>query len=441
MDRRAPSKWILRLLGLMLLMCLALAWRGPAWLTALQPRSYYEGRFLADFFQEWASARNYYGGLPIYTPQEVTLSLYFREQKAPNDLIFNEVNAHPPSSVLLALPFAKLDYADAFLLWNELSLILLGASIWLVLRNLRIDISPQVGLAILTLLLLCNPLLSQVQQGQLTAVVVFLLTLCWTFERSDRPWLAGLSLGIATALKLFPGFLFLPFVLRRRWRVVLAGVASLVGLSALTLAVLGFDTYLAYACDVLPTIAKYRGACHNLSLCGIWYKLLVPLPHWMPVTFAPATPQPLAAACGYLLVAGLVTFVTSKIVLRAPQDVDLWFSASTVAMLLVSPVTWDHYLLLLLLPVPVLWQRLPRSGLAWPPFLFFVGLLCIEPFLVMEHGLILVGAASAPQPGRWLATPLETLTALSVPCYALVGLFMLAFLSARNAGHDGIVPH
>jgi len=52
----------------------------------------------------------------------------------------------------------------------------------------------------------------------------------------------------------------------------------------------------------------------------------------------------------------------------------------------------------------------------------------------MEHGLILLDAAHpANDHYRWIATPLETLTALSIPSYALVGLFVLTLLAVgRN---------
>lgn len=423
---------ILTLLACMSLACVVIAWRGSVWLTALQPGTYYQRHFLPDFFQEWASARNYYVGLPIYAPHEVTLPLYLGEHKAPDDPLFINVNAHPPSSVLLALPFGKLDYAVAFLLWNELSLIIFGVSIWLVLRELKINVSLRTFLLILVLLALCHPLWSHVHQGQLSIPVAILVTLCWLLDRSDRPWLAGVALGVAIAVKLFPGFLILPFALRRRWAAVISGLSCFVLVTVLTVAILGVDTYWNYVCDVLPTIGRYSGACHNLSLCGVWNKLLVPEPHWMPVIFASNTRHPFAAFCGNAVTVGIVVLLVSLLVLRAKDDIDLAFGASIVAMLLVSPITWDHYLILLVLPIALLWQRLPRSGIAWPMFLFGVFVCCLEPFVAMQHCLILVGAVRSPETGHWLAGPLEVLTALSVPCYAIVGLFVLMFRGGRH---------
>src|SRR4051812_26868986 len=80
--------------------------------------------FVTDFFQDWASARNYLDGLPIYTNHQVTIPRYV----GPVDPICysNQVNAHPPTSVLLLLPVARLDYRPALLVWNLTSLAMLG---------------------------------------------------------------------------------------------------------------------------------------------------------------------------------------------------------------------------------------------------------------------------------------------------------------------------
>ena len=51
---------------------------------------------------------------------------------------------------------------------------------------------------------------------------------------------------------------------------------------------------------------------------------------------------------------------------------DLTFSLAVTAMLLVSPIAWEHYLLLLLVPLAVVWFQLPASLLARMLFLVIV---------------------------------------------------------------------
>lgn len=431
MRQPRPHKRVGTVLLALAAACLALFWRGPAWLEALRPTTYQQRHFLPDFFQDWASARNYYTGMPIYAPLEETLPLYLGEHRRAGDTVFTEVNAHPPASVLVMLPLGMLDYREAFLLWTELSLIFFAASLWLIFR--RLDIRPGLdgGLALFALLLFCHPLLSHVQHGQWMTLLLLLITLTWLAERANHPLPGGATLGMAAALKFTPGFLFLPFLLRRRWLAILGGLASLMGLSMLAAVVLGPGASSVYFQDVLPHVVRYRGACHNLSLCGICYKLLAPLPHWMPVQFTSDLQAPVAAATVWVALTGLIVVLLVRAVCKHKDDTDLAISLAIVAMLLIAPITWDHYLLLLALPLAVLWQRLPRHGAAWPAFLISVGVVWLEPLAVMQHGLILLGTARSPQTGHWLAGPLEILTAISLPSYALLAIFLLLLRSPR----------
>jgi hypothetical protein len=120
--------------------------RGPDFMAGLQVPA----RSLPDFFQEWASARNYFEGLPIYTKHWTTAPLYLGITVA-RDPAAVVVNAHPPTSVLLALPFAGLDFSTAFLAWNLFSLAALAASLWLVKTQLDIPIATWSAAPFLTL--------------------------------------------------------------------------------------------------------------------------------------------------------------------------------------------------------------------------------------------------------------------------------------------------
>jgi hypothetical protein len=161
------------------------AWMGRGFIRNLR-----NSDFVMDFFQEWSSGRNFWFGRPIYAPQEDSLAFYLGLQYVPAGgaaqvpakpspsqeaqpssesrpilIVLNDVNAHPPSSVLLALPLARLDYWDAFLTWNLLSLAALGICGWLVVRNLGIRFRIWSWLPTITLLLVCNPFRQQINLG------------------------------------------------------------------------------------------------------------------------------------------------------------------------------------------------------------------------------------------------------------------------------------
>ena len=409
-------------------------WRGPAFRRAFEPEFFPSGPllFLPDFFQEWASARNRFNGLPIYTPQEITIERYLGLARNPADRFFIEFNAHPPTAVLLGMPFAGLSFAGAFALWNVLSLVFLVASAALIVRQFNLPFSPWDMLPAITLLLLCYPFWHQMVHGQLNLLLLLLLTGVWAADRRGHPRWAGALLGLATAIKLFPGFLFVYFVLRREWSAVRTGLLALAAITVLTALLLGPTSYRTYFLEVMPQTSQWRSEWPNLSLSSLWFKLFESSRRLPPIEIQPLAHAPALALVGVAATMIAVTAILAAVTprLRSRRDWDLLFALTMIGMLLVSPITWDHYLLMLALPVAVVWQRWPRGGMGREAMVLLLAMLCIEARLVMEHGLILLDAAHPPNAyGNWIATPLETLTALSLPCYALVGLFVLTLLA------------
>ena len=347
---------------------------GPDFVRNLRPARAY----ILDFAQEWTSARNYFHGLPIYAPLEVSYGEYLGYERRPGEF-FLERNAHPPTSVLLVLPLAGLDYPDAFLVWSLVSLLALVLSGGLISRQLAIPLSVWTIFPVATLLLVCNPFRQQMNQGQLNLVLLLLLTAVWAADRTGRPAWAGVWLGLATAVKLFPGFVFLYFVARRQWRSVFAGGVSFLVVTGGTVLVLGPETYRAYVEDVMPVVAVYRDWWPNASLLGFWAKLfdgrggkVIPIWH-----------SPGLMVGAYLLSAGVIVAVVGWIAFRAKSraEQDLAFSLTLTGMLLVSPITWDHYFTLLFLPLAILWVYLPGVGLRRAGFWVVVVFLWLSPLV------------------------------------------------------------
>src|SRR5208282_1800478 len=105
---------------------------------------------------------------------------------------------------------------------------------------------------------------------------------------------------------------------------------------------------------------------------------------------------------------------------RAPGQRDLGFASTVTAMLLVSPITWDHYLVLLFLPLAILWVQLPRVGMA-RLLLWIAAAVC---WLFPSFFWYLFMRVD-PRTKAWLtrvATPGEAITTLSIQFYALLVL-------------------
>src|SRR5262249_42159968 len=136
-----------------------------------------------------------------------------------------------------------------------------------------------------------------------------------------------------------------------------------------------------------------------------------------------------AAAWAGILVSWLaIVAVVAASVRRARTrlGLDHAFGASVTGMLLLSPITWDYAFLLLTLPVAVLWVDPPRSE---PAKLLLLGAL-VALWMWQKpvcHALI---------PGGYLngvASPAQTLSVLSYPCYALIVIFTIS--ASKAMGH------
>ncbi len=401
-------------------------WLGPKFVRQFRPP---ENRFM-DFSQEWLSAKNYWAGTPVYADQ--TEALLRHTGFVPNrGEAMLPWNGHPPAATALALPFGKLPYRDALLAWNLLTFPLFLVSVALVARELGVRWTVWSVFPAVTLLLLFDPVYQQLAQGQLNFLLVFLITLTWVADRHDRPGWAGIALGIAAGLKLYPAFLFVYFLFTGRWRALATGALAVLTVNGGALVLFGPSEFRTYAEQVIPSLFGYQGSWRNVSLTGFWLRIFDPQPHDKVV---PLVVNPTAATALALVSRGLVTGAVAWAAWRARAGAgrDRAFAGAVVGMLLVSPIVWTHYFVLLVLPVGLLWARLPKGALRvalalaavplWAPENFFA-LLAVGP----EQARAMVNLRHDP------LSPVVNLTALSAFTYALVALFVLAHFIPAGA--------
>ena len=334
----------------------------------------------------------------------------------------NRINAHPPTSVLLFLPLAGMEYRPALLAWNLAGLVMLGVGLAIVYRQLELSLPAWSVFPTLAILLLCRPLLVQLFHGQLNLALLVLVTAAWAAARSGQPRWAGALVGAAMSIKVFPGFLFLYLILRRQWSAVAVGALTVALLTGITAAVLGPGVYLTYVRDVLPRLESFRSSWFNASLVGFWTRLFNPATleeHVEPLWRSSAAART-GIVVSWIAVVAAVTWSVRRA--RTRIHLDHAFGASVTGMLLCSPITWDHSFVLLLVPIAVLWVNLPGFGVAKLLLIISLAALSQEPLCrVIIPGGTLQG----------VALPVHTLTVVSYHCYAMVSIMIL---SAARAG-------
>ena len=393
-------------------------WLGPVWLKAMRP----DADRINDFYQDWGSARNYWVGLPIYTHHATSVPRHLGLSSNPVPSI--EYNAHPPTSVLLVLPLGRLGYPNAVLVWNAISLVALCASLMIVARELAL--SRTLFLPTLALIVFCHPIYGNIYQGQLTLILVLLITAIWALERSGRAYQAGLLLGVAAAIKLFPAYMVVYYAARGRIRPLLAAAGTFLLLAMLTVVVLGWNTYTDYINVVMHNQSKFRSFAYNLSVAGFWHKLFDPVDETGPVEALWLSP---ALARWGTLLSDLAITVMVVMVARGARTLaqrDLAFASTVAAMLLVSPVTWDFSLPLLLVSIAVVADRVRSSHSRWI-IVALTAILTIDwvPQNILTE-LMQAGHTFSVFPWTFM------LGAPSLKFYGLVGIFIAGLTCFRS---------
>jgi hypothetical protein len=281
---------------------------------------------------------------------------------------------------------------------------------------------------------------SQVFQGQLNGLLVLLIVVSWWADRRDNQLLAGACIGSAAAIKLFPAFLLLYWLMQKRWRALIAGIATFSFLNGVAWAVLGNEALATYLNVVIPSVSHYRSSWNNRSLSGFWLRL------FDPEDFERVTPWIRAPQLANILVWTSQAGVTALAAIccrqaRARLQRDRALGLSVVAMLLVTPVTWEHYLILLLMPLSVE-GVVPRDRAARLAFYCSLGALWVPLgwFLIIPMS---PNAAIIWSTHRYLlppSRPWQSLVGLSVPTYALLILFYLGWRSFRDSAGSDLEP-
>jgi hypothetical protein len=236
------------------------------------------------------------------------------------------------------------------------------AAAWFLLQR---DFAGTGGaLPLAVLFLLDGPLVNSLREGNSTHFVLLALVGGLILKRRDRGFLAGLLFGFSAVIKL-PLLLFgAYFVLRRSWSVAFGFAAMIGGSALLSLLVHGLAVNVGWYRDsVAPFLGGVLPAFNVQSIDGFLLRLVTGTTHlldWTPHQ-PPLLHRLVRIAIVLALLAAGIWFAA-----RAPRSErrDLVeFCLVLVLALVISPICWTHYYLLMLLPAGLVLggRSLPRN--------------------------------------------------------------------------------
>jgi hypothetical protein len=238
---------------------------------------------------------------------------------------------YPPPFVLLAAPLSVLDPQAAAWIFTAILAVTFALAVAIL------PVSRTIRWVILLLGGLSWPLVYAIKLGQVGPILLLTFAIGWRWM--DRPWRFATATAVGTAIKIQPALLFGWALLTGRRRAVVLGLAILAVLALAATLVAGPGSWVDQA-TLLARVSKPIDTPHNFTPGR--------------VAFEAGAGQVLAWAiqiANWALVAVVVLWATLRCAPVAS------YLAVVVASQLISPILWDHYALMLLLPVAWLLSR------------------------------------------------------------------------------------
>ncbi len=280
---------------------------------------------------------------------------------------------YPPFAALGSVVPGVLPELVAIVAWTTLSLLLLVAMVWLVMgQSLRHPVLLSLAAGALAWTVPLNETISFGQVNLLLAMAC-LLDCTWSGRRR------GVLVGVATAVKLTPGLFIVYFALTRQWAAAARAAATAAICELLAAAILPGPSrrywfHLAFS----PSRTGDPGYYTNQSLFGTLTRLHLAQWLWVPIALG-------VGALGMWRAA------------RAHREGQEIAAVALVGLtgLLVSPISWQHHAVWIVLVAGVLaaWATTPRQAIAAVAVLslFLIPLPWLGSRLVAEDAVPLLG--------------------------------------------------
>jgi glycosyl transferase family 87 len=309
-----------------------------------------------DFSFYWTAGRRLLNGEAIYSAAQ--LAGPYAPQGQDGFL-------YPPPFAALVAPLAALfpnDFRAAAWVWTALGAAVLVLAVLALWRSERLGdrfpIMARRGRWFLVAAAFAfPPVVGELVLGNVHLLLLGLLTLAWLgIRRDDRQgeWIAGLAVGAAAIIKVFPGVLIVWFLLTRRYRAAAGVVVGAAALTLVTLPVTGIEPWLQYP-TVLANLSAPADTTDTLAptvwlapVLGFTVARIVvtvvglAILAWAALRAGPQ-PSPDATRPDYAAI-GMESAARRETTARS-------FAIAVTISVLIAPALYHHYLAVLVLPL------------------------------------------------------------------------------------------
>jgi hypothetical protein len=202
------------------------------------------------------------------------------------------------------------------------------------------------------------PIHRNLQYGQyyILLLLVFVASLL-LYVRKKRV-LAGLLLGIAAGLKIFPALFLLYFLRKRDPKAAMGLILGSIAASIISIAIFGFQLSRTYLQQVLPWALRGEGmdpyALTTNSMSSLLHHLFIYEPEWNPhpLLHAPILVALLQPVFQFMMLSAAILLVSPHDM--RPRQLRLEWAAYVVSLLVISTMPASYHFTLLILPMAIM---------------------------------------------------------------------------------------
>ncbi|MFH1467036.1 MAG: glycosyltransferase family 87 protein [Pseudomonadota bacterium] len=315
-----------------------------------------------------------------------------------------EAFLYPPPALLWFLWSAVVSLPLARWLWFGANLGLLAGAVFLLRRWIGARLS-----TVLMAAALFTPLIDNARMGQVNLLVLLLVLLALQ-GADERRGLGGVAVAAGFLTKLSPAILVPWLLVRRRWRALLGFAAGAVVLSLLAAPLTGPGASWRFWSEVLPGFSRGHYGQNAYDIVAFRGHSLLRLAVLLIQGQGEVTEPGLAARIAANMVAlgllGGALWVARPV--RSAREPGI-AAALCVVMIVSAPFTWEHHLVLALLPVAVALHG-ARTGLLGRRW----------------RAMAVIAALMLMIPASWWEKPAWLFPELFTPCTSAKTLALLA---------------
>jgi hypothetical protein len=285
---------------------------------------------------------------------------------------------YPPIYVLPFLPLTVYSFQTARKIWIAVCAFFMLLSLPLLYPMVRFPEKPGLKLSIiLSVTFFSYPLLYSFDLGQTTPVIFFFLCLIYYLSDHNYDKSAGIFLGLISLMKISPSLLILYFFLKKREKIVLTSLTTIFFLGLVSVLVFGVPVHLSY----LSILRKLSGfdlvAWNNQSISAFLLRMGThgDILKWQPIILKfPFNLFKLTILCGIL-------GYSIKLWRNNSPSFPMEFSLIIFLILLLPPISWDHYFCFLVIPFLIIVDHLLMTEAKG--YIYIIGFACLAYLLTI----------------------------------------------------------